>query len=245
MAFAGRVASRPGTRVGLALVVAVMLLLGARLGYGWLDSHYDQAFHSVAILPGSLERLPLAIGQWRGRSEAVPQALITATDTDAHVSRTYQSAGGLGTVSLWIGYGGRFRDLMPHRPEICYPASGYVLEGERRDEIQTPEGVLLPCRILRFARGGANPQRIAVLNYYLVDGEYSPDVSLLRSKAVQLRGGGRYMAQVQVSCILDPLSDAPDAPVRLFAAVSAGPIREVVQSSVQAALSAPAGKEQP
>lgn len=233
-----------GGSIWLALGAAVALLLAARLGYGLLESHYARTFRSVPIPRGSLEKLPLRIGEWQGRAQPMKETLIKATDTDDHVSRQYRSARGAGAISLWIGYGGRFRDLVPHRPEICYPANGYTLEEEHHVQLKTVDGAFLPCRILHFTRGGIRPERIAVLNYYLVDGEFSPDVSLLRAKAMQFEPGGRYMVQVQISCARNPLSNLPDAPVRRFAEASAPAIREVVQSAVLAA-SFPPGEERP
>ena len=226
----------------LALGAAVVLLLAARLGYGLLESRYGQAFRSVPLPRGSLEKLPQVLGEWQGHPQPMKAAIIKATDTDDHVSRFYRSAREPTGVSLWIGYGGRLRDMLPHRPEVCYPANGYTLEEERHVQLKSSDGTLLPCRILYFARGGLQAERVVVLNYYLVDGEYSPDVSLLRTRAMRFQAGGRYVVQVQISSIYDPLRHQPDAAVRGFAEASADAIRETVQAAVRTA-SPLAGKE--
>ena len=71
---------------------------------------------------------PLQIGPWNGSDTALDERLVKATDTDDHVSRSYVRSDGRGDVSLFIAYGVRFRDLMPHRPEVCYTGAGWTLE---------------------------------------------------------------------------------------------------------------------
>lgn len=225
-------------RVGLALATAVILMLGARFGYGLLEARYTQAFHSVPIPRGSLDSLPLEMGDWRGHDEPIKESLIEVTDTDDHVSRSYQSPVN-GEIGLWIGYGGRLRDLVPHRPEICYPSNGYRLDSVTEIELKAVDGKPLPCRIMHFSRGDLQQEHIAVLNYYLVDGEYSPDVSLLREKASRLDGSNaRYVAQIQIVSSFSNWSQTPDAPVQAFAVASAHEIRRAIQSAVDRAVQA-------
>jgi hypothetical protein len=88
---------------------------------------------------------------------------------------------------------------MPHRPEVCYPGNGWTLKDTRYVNLPLDDGTQLQCRILQFSRG-MSTENITVLSYYLVDGQYSPDVSLLRSKSWAGQSGIDYMAQVQVTC---------------------------------------------
>ncbi|OHB66870.1 MAG: hypothetical protein A2Y76_00415 [Planctomycetes bacterium RBG_13_60_9] len=87
---------------------------------------------------------------------------------------------------------------MPHRPEVCYTGAGWTLIDRRFLELPLGNGTTLPCNMLQFSRGGLNAQKVIVLDYYLVDGEYCRDVSLLRSKAWRGSGTVRYVAQVQI-----------------------------------------------
>jgi hypothetical protein len=86
---------------------------------------------------------------------------------------------------------------MPHRPEVCYPGNGWTLEDKRRVNLPLSDGTELECQILNFSRSGMSSKRITVLNYYIVDGEYCPDVSLLRGKVL---GNTGYVAQMQITC---------------------------------------------
>ena len=123
---------------------------------------------------------------------------------------------------------------MPHRPEVCYPGNGYTLEDTRPVELPIGGGQKLECRTYQFSRGGLGAGPMTVLNYYIVDGQYSPDVSLLRSKALRGSAGIRYMAQVQVVATggEGSGSKAASQAVRAFAVDSAEAIRGVMPDAV-------------
>ena len=104
-----------------------------------------------------------------------------------------------------------------------------------RIDLDVADGSKLPCRILRFERGGLASQQILVLNYYLVDGEYSPDVELLRSKIWQLSSGANYVAQVQVVCSGRTIGRSAEEAARAFATASARPIHSLFPSDAERA----------
>jgi EpsI family protein len=217
----------------LAAALAVVVLVAGGLAYRILADRLGRVGDHVALPPGTLAHLPLSLGEWTGREVPLDAAIIKATATDDHVNRVYARSPTGQAVGLYVAYGVRARDLMPHRPEVCYPGGGWTLDNSEPLELPLASGAKLPCRIYRFSRGTLNHEAITVLNYYLVDGQYAPDVSLLRSKAWQGSGSLQYMVQVQVTCSgqspLDP--DAPANAVRRFAALSAMPIRALLPDS--------------
>lgn len=210
----------------LAAATAVALLLVSGGAYRLLAGYLDRPTDSVPMPRGTLAKaLPLRIGEWQGKEKPVEEAVVKGADCDDYISRTYSR--GAEVVQLWIAYGVRARDLMPHRPEVCYPGNGYTLEDSRPLELPIGGGRNLECRTYQFSRGGLGAGPMTVLNYYIVDGQYSPDVSLLRSKALRGSGGIRYMAQVQIvaSGGGGSASDAASRSVRAFAVDSAEAIR--------------------
>ncbi len=218
----------------------MVLLMLSGVGYRMAAARYERAFSSVPIPAGTLARLPLRIDEWEGCDIPLDERVIKATDTDDHLNRTY-SRPGEGQVSLFIGYGVHLRDLMPHRPEVCYRGAGWTLDGTRENErVKLSDGNPLACQIHHFRRGGLGTDQISVLNYYLVDGEYCSDVSLLRSRARRINRNGTYAAQVQISCAVDgtggnmPLMKA-DELVKDFAAASADQIEKLLEDAVQRA----------
>ena len=117
------------SNVSTGAVIALVLLLVSGAGYRSLAAWYDQSSDSVAIPAGTLNGLlPLTLGEWTGRDEEVDEYVLQKTGTDDHVNRVYERKQGRDSVSLWIAYGVRLRDLMPHRPEVCYAGAGWALE---------------------------------------------------------------------------------------------------------------------
>ncbi|NQU75636.1 MAG: EpsI family protein [Planctomycetes bacterium] len=180
-----------------AMATAVALLIASGAGYRVLAGYLDRPSDSAPMTLEELNRLPKLIGQWRGEDLELSEAVIRATSADAYVCRVYRR--GAETVVLFVAYGGRARDLMPHRPEVCYPGAGWTRQASDGLLLPLATGSELPCRVYRFDRGGLGQNTVVVLNYYIIDGQYSPDVSLLRSKARWGSEGIRYMAQVQIS----------------------------------------------
>lgn len=182
--------------VGFALVL--LLLSGA--GFRALAAHYSRPSTSVPIPRGTLAKLPVRIGEWVGEDTPIDERIVRKTDTDDLINRLYRRTGGSQAVSLFVAYGVRLRDLSPHRPEVCYPGAGWTLDGTQSLELTETDGLPVLARLLRFHKGDLTSEKILVLNYYIVDGRYCPDVSLLRSKAWRADTTGSYSVQVQLTC---------------------------------------------
>lgn len=221
-------------RVGV--LTALVLVIGSGFGYRLAAGRLARAQGSVPLPRGTLAALPMAIDDWTGRDVPLTDAVVAATDTDDHLNRRYVRSTGLQEVSLFIGYGIRIRDLMPHRPEVCYTGAGWALDDTKQVSLSLVDGTDLPSQVQRFRRGGLDTRRITVLNYYIVDGEYCSDVSLLRSKAWKPRSSVAYVAQVQIASGDDALHRSGEAGIRRFAADSAPAIRRLLaEATAQAA----------
>jgi len=188
---------------------------------------------TARIDPAALEQFPFQVGDWTGEDVILEEAIIRQTDTDARINRRYRRPQGADVVSFYVAAGVRARDLSPHRPEVCYTGAGWTLVGRQSLDLPLPEGTTLPCNVLQFARGALQGQKIVVLDYYLVDGQYCRDVSLLRSKAWRGAGAVRYVAQVQ---IMTAVPDAPAATsstrlVSTFATESAAWVARLFETS--------------
>jgi EpsI family protein len=146
----------------------------------------------------SLDKFPMQIGDWTGQDVPLDETVIEATDTDAHISRNYFRNNKSDSVWLYVAAGRRSRDLMPHRPEVCYIGSGWTRTGKNLVELPVSNGTTLPCNVFQFSKGALVSNRVLVLNYYLVDGQFCRDVSLLRSKIWQGSGMVHYVAQIQI-----------------------------------------------
>lgn len=212
-----------------ASLVVSLLLLFSGLGYRVIAAQLAGPVNTITMSSEALEKLPMQIGTWRGQPKPLDEAMVQATDTDAHISRIYTQSTTPGNVWLYVACGVRARDLMPHRPEVCYTGSGWTLDDRRFEELPLSHGSKLPCNVFQFSRGSLRNERIMILYYYIVDGQYCHDVSLLRSKA--WRGSNKVGNVVQVELAASiPSSLALDSTARrinAFATASAPPIYEL------------------
>lgn len=221
----GAGADRWGQR--FALWVALGMVITGGLYQRWF-MHADAAVARIEPLgEEALARLPLEIAGWMGRDYRLPEEVVAISDTQAHLSRVYRASGG-GEVYLYVGYGVELRDLMPHRPEVCYTAAGWTQENSETVEIPAPSGEKLPCRIERFLMGGS---RATVLSFYLVNGQWCRDVKGLQAEIRRARRSGEslgYAAQIQVVGFAPAeltMRDTKAMEVREFAAASSEGLR--------------------
>ncbi len=217
----------------IAAITASFLMLILGLGYRVLAARLAAPLNTIPISPAALELLPLQIGDWTGREVPLDEAIVRATDTDAHINRSYSRNNGFEFISLYVATGVKARDLMPHRPEVCYTGAGWTLLDKRSMELPLSDGTGLPCNIMQFSRGTLTTKKVVVLDYYIVDGEYCSDVSLLRSKAWRGSGTVRYVAQVQIvtSISSNQTADSATRTVSTFAVESASLISRLFKDT--------------
>ena len=216
----------------IAAIVAGFLMLISSAAYRVLASRLEAPVNTTPISPAALERLPLQIGDWMGREVPLDEAIVRATDTDAHINRSYSRNNASQYISLYIASGVKARDLMPHRPEVCYTGAGWTLIDKRSKELPLSDGMKLPCNTFQFSRGTLNTKKTVLLNYYIVDGQYCRDVSLLRSKAWRGSGTVRYVAQIQIaaSATSNLTADSAARIISDFAVESASSISRLFES---------------
>ena len=184
--------------VVLAAVTAALILIAWGIVYRVLAAGLAAPVYTNPIQSELLEQFPLQLGNWIGQDVPLDEEIVQATDTDAHLNRQYLRDNTSEYVMLYIACGVKARDLMPHRPEVCYTGSGWTLMDKHYLELPLTDEIKLPCNILQFSRGSISKEEIIVLDYYIVDGQYCEDVSLLRSKAWLGSGTIGYVAQVQI-----------------------------------------------
>ncbi len=159
----------------IGAMAASLLMLAFGLSHRVLAWRLVAPTSTTAIAPDLLEQLPMQIGGWVGEDVPLDEAIVRRTDTDAHVNRRYSR--GAESVSAYVGCGARTRDMMTHRPEVCYIGAGWTLTGRQSRDLPLSDGSTLPCTIFEFSRGVLETTKITVLYYYIVDGEYCRNLS--------------------------------------------------------------------
>lgn len=169
---------RPKRRV----VIAATLMAGTGLGINGVRALPEQR---VAAPPIDLERvIPKVFADWqhepRGASVIVsPDAQALLDKLYAQVlNRTYLNADGY-RVMLALAHGSDQRGaLQAHRPEICYPAQGFVLHDSHPGTIPV-EGGSLPVRRMTASLG----PRHEPVTYWFTVGERAIGTGLDRKFA--------------------------------------------------------------
>lgn len=223
----------------IALCAGVLLASGA--GYRILGAYLDRPTGSEPLPPGGLANLPLRLGEWVGQDVKVDERIIRASDSDAVLSRSYTRRFSQESVGLFVAYGIHGRDLMPHRPEVCYPGAGYRLDGRRAIQLKLPDGSRLACMLYHFSRSGLGSRPVVVLHYYIVDGVRYPDVDEIRWKICWR--GYRYFARVMITCNADSLDSIKlgERSVCDFAVAAAGAIGKLLPKTQLAPADGSAG----
>ena len=143
----------------IAAAVAGIIIIIFSTAYHLLAARLEAPVNTTSLSPAALERLPLQIGGWTGKEAPLDEVVVRATDTDAYVSRIYSRHNASEYISLYIAYGVRARDLMPHRPEVCYIGAGWTLIDKRTMELPLSDEMELPCNVLQFSRGTLNKMK--------------------------------------------------------------------------------------
>lgn len=209
-------------RPALAALVGVFMMLIFGLSYrslaAWLGAPLK---YRVPIDVVVLERLPSEISGWAGQDIPLDEAIVRKTNADAHINRRYSRSNGSGSVGLYLACGVRARDLVAHRPEVCYTGAGWTLVNRRLTELAVSDGTKLPCSLFSFSRGHLDMQRITVLHYFIVDGCYYGDVTAATAKTGRRFGMADYVAQVHITSSGNLPADLPPRIVCDFAVDSA------------------------
>src|SRR3954469_117662 len=135
----------PARRVALGVAI-----LSAGLGAQAALERVAETDRPELVRP--LVTIPLRIGPWQGRDEAVDPEILREAQTDDYLNRVYEDHRHPGRrLWLWINYS-RLGLNLRHSPEVCLPSGGW-------DKIESQ------TRQLAIPRAGDNPLPITRLAY--------------------------------------------------------------------------------
>jgi hypothetical protein len=103
-------------------------------------------------LRGRLSAIPMELGEWVGRDEAVDPDIVARSQATEYLSRVYESRTHPGRrLSLWINYSREGLNLR-HSPEICLPSGGWAK-------------VESLCQVMSIGYGANKPLTMTRLGY--------------------------------------------------------------------------------
>jgi hypothetical protein len=172
----------------------------------------------------------MQIGDWTGQDVPLDEAILRTIGADAFINRRYTRRPGSESVSFFIAASGvTAGGLVGHAPEICNVYSGYEPGNHRSVKLPLNDGAMLPCKILQFSRGGAlDPEKKTVLYYYMADGQFCGDRSVLRARVRRGPSMVHCVAQVQVAASSAETATA-DSATRLVCAFAADSASSIAQ----------------
>jgi hypothetical protein len=192
---AGR--ARPGV-----LLAAVGLLVVSGVAYRVAVGYLGTVTAEPVRLPLPLDRIPSQIGLWQGREVPIPVNVQKVAGNDDFMSRLYTNERTRQWANIYVAYTARPREMLGHRPRVCYPASGWVHDQTTEATVEAVSGRRIPCLVHRFHWPGPEASDRVVLNFYVVNGQLTDDHRVFSGvgwRTPNLAGqAARYVAQVQV-----------------------------------------------
>ena len=190
-----------------ALLAGTVFLVITGLAYRFLQAQLRQVADKPIQLEVDLSNFPLQIGPWEGKDISIPVAIQRVARNDDFVSRAYVNQKTGQRVNLYIAFSARPRTMLGHRPQICYPASGWQHESTEHIQIARRSGLIAPCLLHRFAMPALRYEKAVVLNYYILNGvitDTESGFSGLSGRSPNIQGSlAKYVAQVQFSSELE------------------------------------------
>jgi hypothetical protein len=111
-------------RPNLQVLVALAILLAAAA----VSLTYTRPPTLVPI-HAALQTLPLRIGEWEGREEAMDQAQLDAVLASDYALMTFAQPSDPIPVQLWIAYyDSQVQGASVHSPQACLPGGGWRIE---------------------------------------------------------------------------------------------------------------------
>lgn len=197
---------RGGVAVWLVWLLACAMLLGSSVVYKVMANHLDRLDNSIT-LPVPLKSIADTVGGWKGEDIPLSAAVLKVAGNDDYLNRLYVNKKSQQWANVYIAYSANPRTMLGHRPQVCYPSSGWQHKGTDHIKVKSKSGREVPCLLHRFYKAKSGSDEVVVLNYYVVNGQITNEEGTFSGfnwRAPSISGDiARYVAQVQVSSTLE------------------------------------------
>jgi len=179
------------------------------------------------LFTADLDALPKAIGSWTGADMPVEQPIREILNADKILSRSYVNTDEDSGLSLWIVYRKFGRRDFAHRPEMCYPASGWEITGKGRTTV--PYGGRDIQAVKVVAEKGLDSE---VIVYWFASGERT-EASFAKQQLWmaldRLRTQKYGWAFIRVSCLITDTEENALKRIRGFLSAASIPLAKVLR----------------
>lgn len=187
----------------VAVICVLVLVIVAGVGHRLLAGRIDLAMGQSVDLRQPLTNLPMQIGDWQGQDVPLDENVRRVAGDDDSVNRQYVNQKTGRSIGVYVGYMGRPRSRMGHRPDVCYPAHGFEKQSSRLVSIGTAKHAEVPAVLYEFAAPQLGGLRDLVLATYIINGRYVNDVDVANDYNTRTIGlveqPKAYVARIQLS----------------------------------------------
>jgi len=184
-------------------MLAMILLIAAGTVYRQTAAHFHAISDQPIYLKTPLKEFPDSVGNWSGTDVPISETILKVANNDDYLMRKYENTETGQSVSLYIAFSARPSTMRGHRPEVCYPGSGWVHDNSTKQEVPLGSGCSLSCLVHRFHKPFPGSGNVVVLNYYILDGRSTTSEDAfagLKYRMVNYSGKAhKYVTQVQIS----------------------------------------------
>jgi len=219
--------------------VACLFLAGSGLFRYQQDRRFDvdKSYHEDCPFP--LKTLPLEFTGWKATDEgekSLDPLTLRITGASDHITRTYVDELTGVTLQVLVLFGPA-EPVLPHTPQVCYPACGFVpTEDSSHRTVTMADGQKAVFQSAVFAKaGGRSVVREVAYHSFRLEGPWSPDIA--QGRKFPRRNPGVFKVQVQRRVVDGERRDRDD-PVEHFLAEL---LPEIDRRVAQGRASKPAG----
>ena len=159
-----------------AIGIAVLAVASSIFGVSGAVPSDAAITRRQAEIENAFSRIPLQLlsdSTWIRRKEVpIPTGQLAILGETAHVSLEYQRLGSSPPVlaTLFMVHCRDARSMSGHHPPVCYPASGWIQDGEPiEDTVVLSSGIELLLSGFTFHRGSSG-RSLTVVNGFLIPG---------------------------------------------------------------------------
>jgi hypothetical protein len=196
-----------GASIWFAGVLAFVLLISAGIVYRVTASGLQRIRDNPVVLPAPLRAIPMQIGSWSGKEMTLPtttEEYMKSNFADDYVSRRYTNATEGAWADVYVVYCSSYPSgLLGHKPDVCFPAHGFIHDHTTPTEVTTQSGQKVECLSHQFHKAPPDYGQVCVLSFYVLNGQITlreREFSGFLDRTPNISGNpARYVAQVQIS----------------------------------------------
>ncbi len=191
----------------IILVIATIITLFFGWSYRYAENLLAKDSLKQIVLPVPLSNFPKEIGNWDGKDIELSDAVKKVAGNDDFVNRSYINEKEGKWVGFYVAYAGQPRNMLGHRPQVCYPGAGWIHESTKESVFTSQSGKDIPCLIHKFRKPFPDSSQVTVMNFYILNGiptNKEAEFNSLSFRMPNIKGEvAHYVSQIQINSAVE------------------------------------------